>query len=484
MVQGLTSPGQTYQFTWTVDGSSNPINVSDILNLMANGNVRRADSGAVPVAVMDSVAVDVSYPTVSVASLSASSWVIVYQRGVSEHIYAVVCTISGSVVTVGAPVDVSGAAITAATATVAALSSSSFIVTYAASVAKAVVCTVSGTVITPGTPTTVVNYAVGWLSIAALSANVAVAAYSNSSNNVRAIILSISGTTITANTDTSVAAVGVSFTGGVAALSGSLFAIGYIGAANCNAVACTVSGTTITPGAVATINSSSNSSNSLIAPLDATHFVVAFNDTNGYPDANVCSVSGTTITSGTTSVLMNSAATTAGLTAINSTTFVVALPNPAIDATKRYLQGIICTQSGSVITPGALQTLISDSINTTIAPLAALDSTHFVAGFVGANSKLVYTAYEAFSGTTLTNPGVSSANTVGMAATAALPGQQVLIAGTGIIPNLSGLATASGYWWDRIAGQLWPGTADDVVGIALNPTTMLISAGSGNQWFG
>lgn len=207
--------------------------------------------------------------------------------------------------------------------------------------------------------------------------------------NARIAICTVSGTTVTDISDTVVSSTFAvqsrTDRGGssIAALSSSTVVVVGKYSSTLYGVACSISGSTVTAGTstqLCTINPSGNYAS--VQKLSGSSFFVshtANNNSAGYkPYGVVCTVSGTSITPGTNTIINDTASTVSYSTlcsvALSSNTVFVQWGN----STDGALYGVICTISGTSITPGARNTLSSSFwCNTySISTAGKIDSTH------------------------------------------------------------------------------------------------------------
>ena len=245
---------------------------------------------------------------VSVSALSATAFVVSYNDN-NSYPNALVCTVSGTVITAGSPTVINSVAHSGVASAVAALSSTSFVVAYpgASQYLNAVVCTVSGTVITEGTPVALNAATSSAITVCALSSTSFVATYYNSSARNNAVVCTVVGTVITSGSPTQFSA--NSGSGAIAALDSTHVVIMY----NQSAIIGTVSGTTIAFGSAVTSITGANLSGISVCALTSTSFMVMSRTSNissslsgGSVNCNVCAVSGgNVITAGTSAVVSN-----------------------------------------------------------------------------------------------------------------------------------------------------------------------------------
>ena len=238
-----------------------------------------------------------------------------------------------------------------------------------------IVCTINGNTITTGSDTTLVSGSNAYNNASAVlidTNKVFIAHRSGSYSTLRGIVCEISGTTITAGTDTNLVNVNGAYLNASAVLidTNKVFiahqksdssASNYL-----NGIVCTVSGTTITTGTDTTLVSVDPSSDDASAVLIDTNKVFIAHRSGGFGTTStllngiVCTVSGTTITAGTDTTLVSANGSSDDLSATlleKNKVFIV----HKSDFTDDYLNGIVCTVSGTTITAGTDTTLVSNS---------------------------------------------------------------------------------------------------------------------------
>ncbi len=466
---------------YLVDSGSAPINVGDLVAYV-NGKAQKARAAIIAGTPVDANAV--SSTQESAAALSSTSFVMAYYNGSTGFINAVVGTVSGTAITYGTPVALSASVYSGTNVSVAALSSTAFVISYQAVstlYAQAVVATVSGTAITYGTPAALNAVSSSYTPVAALSAtSFVVAYYNNSTNYANAVVATVSGTTITAGTP-QVMSSGTIIAGNfsVAALSSSLFVVAYtVSGPTTYLVAGSVSGTTITAGTPYGAISASSSSVS-IATLSSTAFVTGYITGSATINAAVGTVSGTTITFGNAYSFPAPTGTTSAsapsVAAFSSTSFVATYAA----ANSYYVNAAVGTVSGTTVTwgPNVVLNNVASNMYAPPAVAAALSSSTFVVGYRNPSGYA-----EAFAAQSVT----PSSNIIGMATTAASPGGTVTVASNGIVTGLSGLTTGSTYY-DSLALGLSTTTSTYKVGLALSPSSILLNSSNGagtDQFFG
>jgi hypothetical protein len=453
---------------YKVDSGSASINVGDLVSYI-NGNATKAGSyaGDTTIVVGTSAAESSSDSLESAAALDATHFVMAYKNGNTNEYMAVIGTISvsgtGTTIAYGTPVNLS--ADDGQYISVAALSSTSFVVAYDDNVsdyAYAVVSTISGTTITRGTPVALNALSSSYESVAALSSTSFVVAYDNGSE-ATAVVSTVSGTTITEGTPVNLNAVTSTYES-VAALSSTSFVVAYEASSDATAVVSTVSGTTITKGTPVNLNAVTSTYES-VAALSSTSFVVAY-EASSEATAVVSTVSGTTITGGTPVALNAVTSVAESVADLSSTSFVVAYQASSVT------NAVVSTVSGTIITGGT--PVAMNAVNSG-GSVAALSSTSFVVAYAGASSNAT-----AVTGTVVT------ANILGMATNAASANGTVTVASSGIVTGLTGLTAGSTYYYSYTGG-LSSSVSTYKVGIALSSSSMLLDSGNGagsDQFFG
>jgi len=165
-----------------------------------------------------------------------------------------------------------------------------------------------------------------------------------------------------------------------AALDATHFVVAYRDVGNYNygtAIIGTVSGTTISYGSEYVFNSAATAFTSAAA-LDATHFVVAYQDKGfyDYGTAVIGTVSGSTISYGSEYVFNSANAYFMSAAALDATHFVVAYMD---GGNSEYGTAVIGTVSGSTISYGS--EYVFNSAPSTYNSAAALDAAHFVVAY-------------------------------------------------------------------------------------------------------
>lgn len=235
------------------------------------------------------------------------------------------------------------------------------------------------------------------LSAVVLDSNKAIAVWANSSY-LYACVITVSGNTFTSGTVTRIVTTGMSYSA-VAALSSDKVAIFHNANSNgdLHGIVCTISGTTITPGTDTEISNIQYSSNDVKAiALDQERVFVLHRGSSNSTSAVVCTISGTTITPGTD-------------TQISSTTDSYTYMDMAMLETDKlfiayrsgnYTNGMVCTVSNTTITPGTDTQLDSNNSSYLGVGVATLQSDRVFLTY--SNDTYLYGKICAISGTTIT----------------------------------------------------------------------------------
>lgn len=277
-----------------------------------------------------------------VAALDSDKFVVVYQdTSAANHGKAKIGTVSGTDITFGAEKEFVAAQANYTHAT--ALSATKFVVSYSDGgdgfKGTAKVGTVSGTDITFGTEAEFLSAGISSYNyIATIDASKFVVAYRDNADagHGTARVGTISGTDITFGVESEFLSLAdAEFVSVAAVLSPTKFVVAFRDDSNAlhgTAKVGTVSGTTITFGAESEFLSETGADFVSIAALDASKFVVAYQDDSdlSHGTARVGSVSGTTITFGTAVEFLSAgAASSINTVGINSSRFIVAYRDAA-----------------------------------------------------------------------------------------------------------------------------------------------------------
>lgn len=248
----------------------------------------------------------------SIAALSDTSFVIVYNRTTDGNDYIVAGTISGTVIAFGTPVSL-GTGGGSNKRAVCALSSSLALVIYNTSVRTV---SISGTTCTANSSTTLDASAANLFSVTALDATTALAGYSISGTGYHAVVLSVSGTTVTVNTKQNLIAT-IPNDVSIDALTSTAAIMGYTDGTSSypKAAVITISGTTPSLGSATTLESANTyttggqGGEKFCVAVDSTHAVMCWlNSTADDLRACAMSISGSTVTGGSVVSLDNTIA--------------------------------------------------------------------------------------------------------------------------------------------------------------------------------
>lgn len=233
----------------------------------------------------------------------------------------------------------------------------------------AVVASISGTVVTYGTTVLVrSNFSPQTASICALSSTLCLVGYETTAGNLFGTrTLSISGTTITVNAE--VTNVAVSQIISVRALTSTT----ALAVFNADAVVISVAGTVPSFGTPASIGLSANYRS--LSILSSTKAIVLYDGTSSYPTANVISVSGTTVTVGSALVIQSVA--TNQLTSVIGLSATTAIAE--ITGAANVIQVVPLTISGSTVTAGTVTSLTTATISSAPQAATAIDGTSGIA---------------------------------------------------------------------------------------------------------
>lgn len=323
-----------------------------------------------------------------VAALSSSAYVVVYYDVGAAELRAVVCTVSGTTITLNTPVAISGASNQQVAIDV--LDSTHFVVNFrdTGNSGNVIVGSISGTTITFGTSITITSAGAGtgYRGVVALSSSLFVATSyeSGGGGTGYAIACTVSGTTITSGTKVSMGAnVDLSYYLTPIKISSTSFAVAHrkIASFDGELILGSVSGTTITLGTASNFSTGDVGSNVACFPIDSTHVGISWVDASNNGVSLVSVVSGTTISSFGSKYNWTTDARGMDVTGIDSTHFVISSNNSTPRASNT-----IGTVSGTTITyDTAIVYDSSDSIATSggaRSAIAILDTTHLVNAWV------------------------------------------------------------------------------------------------------
>jgi len=243
------------------------------------------------------------YPKVTM--LSATKALIIYSTTTDYLLYGMVCTISGTTITAGTAVQLSSVEYSGYYMKAVALSETKVFIAFSNSSSfylYGMVCTISGTSITVNSTKQLSStlQTANYVDVEVLNSST-VFIYHNLSNKPYGMVCTISGTTITAGTDTAINVFNTSSTRmKVSKLSEtSVICVGDGGSLStpsARAVVCTISGTTITVGTGVNVlyDSCSDHTCSGVIGLSSSKALCIVDDIYGF----ILSISGTTITVG------------------------------------------------------------------------------------------------------------------------------------------------------------------------------------------
>ena len=217
-----------------------------------------------------------------------------------------------------------------------------------------IVCTISGTSITTGSDTTLVSKDSSReaITIALIENNKVFIAHRNGGGSsginhyLNGIVCTISGTSITTGSDTTLVSVVNSEYGASAVLidTNKVFVAHSDGAITyLNGIVCTISGTTITAGtdtSLVLVASSYNNASAVLIDTNKVFIAHRSDGTNNYLNGIICTISGTTITAATDTTLVSSANAYSSANAVLANTNKVFIAHRS-DGTNNYLNGII-----------------------------------------------------------------------------------------------------------------------------------------------
>ena len=280
------------------------------------------------------------------AVLVDTNRIFIAHRGANYHPNGLLCTISGTSITVDADTELSSTTMAYQHTSVALLDTNKvFIAHRNGSYLYGMVCTISGSTITPGTDTqlSTVTDSYYYPLAVLVDANKVFISHSGASNynRLNGMVCTISGSTITPGTDTQIV------TGTYAATETSLALVEtnkvFIIHRNgdyLNGVVCTISGTTITPGSDTQLTTTASSfGNTSLALVEPNRFFIAHKVDSGRLSSIVCAISGTTITIGTDTILTNNNMSDYTKAVRVDTDKVLVVHR----GTSNYLYGMVCT---------------------------------------------------------------------------------------------------------------------------------------------
>lgn len=275
---------------------------------------------------------------ISATTLSSGNVFIIFSYGSSNYLYGMLCTVSGTTITVAQKTGIKNVSAGVSMRTIALEDNKAFVIYNNGSSKYGLICTMTDTTISIGTAYTLYNntYTDYSKSLTVLpNGNVFVAYGYDSSNYLHAMVCSVSGTTITAGTDTALSTeTNSGYTISAVTLpNGNVFiAHSYGSSYYLYVMVCTISGTTITAGSDYSSSTASNAGYKISA-LSLTGgrvFVAHSYKSSYYLYGNGYVTSGTRVISGTDVDLSNSYAETGFATSL------VELGNGSVFAAHSY----------------------------------------------------------------------------------------------------------------------------------------------------
>ena len=367
---------------WAASKTEN-FDANDVVNFL-NGNRSAGDITFGTEEIFNTTSTQV----ISATTLDATHFVVAYQdAGNGNKVTAIVGTVSGSTIGFGAEYVFPATTTTNDYISATTLDATHFVVAYRNfsndSHGTAIVGTVNVNEIVYGTPVEFNEAFTSSCSATTLDATHFVVAYGNgnySTNSGTAIVGTVSGSAISYGTAVVFNSATTTYCS-TSTLDATHIVVAFRDVGNSGkgtAIVITVTGSAIAYGSEYEFNSGSTNYCS-ITTLDATHFIVAYQDAgNGsYGTARAGTVSGSTISYDGSEYVFNSAYTPhLSTTTLDATHFVVAYVN---DNSSYYGNAIVGTVSGSAIAYGSEYEFNSGS--TEYISATTLDATHFVVAY-------------------------------------------------------------------------------------------------------
>ncbi len=446
-----------------VVASGESVTAGDVVSFL-NGEVKKGFSGGNTIVYGNEKDINQNVQDISAASLSSTRFVVFFENANSRYSRAAIGDVSGATITFGSSYTCSSGTGNHFVS-VAALSSDKFVVSYGAGkhskYGTAVIGDVSGTTITFGSEYVFNADVTEDTSVAALSSDKFVVSYWDGGNSDygTAIIGDVSGTTITFGSEyvfNAAGSRGIS----VAALSSTKFVVSYQDIGNSyygTAIIGDVSGTTITYGSENVFNANNTLSNTSVAALSPSKFVVSYRD---IVTTNVTliigDVSDTTITYGSEYVFNACRYRSTSVAALSPTKFVVSYGD-------NEGMALIGDVSGTTITRGAQY--VFNSPGSRSASVAALSPTKFVVSYGDGN----YPIGTAIIGDIILDGYLI----VGIAQESKTGGETVPVTMGGISDIHSGLTVGEHYYCD-LYGNLTTSPTSRGIGIAISTSELLL----------
>lgn len=308
----------------------------------------------------------------SAVLLNENKVFIAYGKGNNILLYGIVCTISGTTITIGTETQLSTDSYSGSTVSAVVLNENKvFIAHRANNYLNAIICEINETIITTGTDTQIStdNYSGYIISAVKLNESKVFIAHSRTSNyNLNAIICTLSGTTITVGTDTQLSTNNYTgYTISVVALNESKVFIAHSNSSyyNLYGTVCTIEETTITAGTLTQLSTGNYTGKTISAiTLNENKVFIAHSSlasgSGTYYDlyAIICTINNTTITAGTDTQLSNNKYSGDFISTIKLTENRIFIAHSY--NSNKLLYGIVCRLSGAIISTEIDDTLISN----------------------------------------------------------------------------------------------------------------------------
>ena len=247
-----------------------------------------------------------SYQSASAVLLDTNK-VFIAHRGADDYLCGMVCTISESTITAGTDTRLMSTKNTYKNTSAVLVDANKVFVSHASTLSDydhiyGVVCTISGTTITPGSNTQIVTgtYAAEDNALALVETNKVFIIYRNG-NYLYGVVCTISGTTITPGSDTQLTTTTSSFDdNSLALVEPNRFFIVHEISFRPYGIVCTISGTTITIGTDTLLTSANNTSDyAKVVRVDTDKVLVAHRGSSNYLYGMVCTAPEITVKAAT-----------------------------------------------------------------------------------------------------------------------------------------------------------------------------------------
>ena len=331
---------------------------------------------------------------ISAVALSETSVFIAHSYNSSPYLYATLCTINGTTVSPKTTTSISTSAYAGYAISAKLLSDNTVFIAHSRSSGYdlyGVICTISGTTITVGSDTAIntTNYTGYAISVDVIASNKVFIAHSYSSSYyLYGIVCTISGTSITSGTDTilnnSTVYTGY-FVSNICLQDNKVFIAHNSGNFNNGsyylyAIVCTVSDKTITKGIDTQLDTNGISGYPMSATLldDGRVFIAGKRGTNYLQYHTICQISGTTVTGGTTTSMNSNAYTAYTMSAITLSGEKVFLAHSYSDKYYLYAQMFSATSDNKpskTIPIRTYETQVTKSNSSKVYGVALTDGT-------------------------------------------------------------------------------------------------------------